>query len=80
MKFKVEGGQYTTICYGLYNSLTEAMHAAEENTEYWDNWAGWNTPAITEANDRGEELCILPRYTKRQGEPWLDRETGEYIH
>lgn len=79
MKFKVIGGQYKEIVYGLHNKLSEAMRTAEENTEYWDNWQGWHTPAIWEATDNGEEYTYLPQYKKAKEGYWMNIETGELI-
>lgn len=46
MKYLVIGGQYNYKIYGSTDSLHAAKCLATRNTEYWDNWQGFNRPAI----------------------------------
>jgi hypothetical protein len=50
-KYQVIGGQYESCWYGESDSLHGAKIIATKNMEYWDNWQGWNTPKIYNAND-----------------------------
>lgn len=50
-KYYVVGGQYTQHFYGGSNTLHGAKILATKNAEYWDNWQGWHTPAIYNADD-----------------------------
>lgn len=54
MKYYVIGGQYQSYCYGGAATLLEAKQLASRNAEYWDNWQGWNVPAIYRAEDTEE--------------------------
>ena len=49
--FYVIGGQYEYTCYGGTPTLIGAKRLATKNSEYWDNWQGWHTPAIYKAED-----------------------------
>ena len=50
-KYVVIGGQYEQYCYGTTATLLGAKRLARRNQEYWDNWAGWHTPAIYRLED-----------------------------
>lgn len=49
--YYVIGGQYEAICYGWKPTLHAAKLLAAKNEEYWDNWQGWNRPAIYDAKN-----------------------------
>lgn len=51
INYYVIGGQYNYICYGGTPTLIGAKRLANKNMEYWDNWAGWKTPKIYNADD-----------------------------
>jgi len=52
--YYVIGGQYNIVNYGGYPTLLGAKRIARQNQEYWDNWQGWHTPAIYDADDIDE--------------------------
>lgn len=49
--YYVIGGQYEDHCYGGTPTLLGAKRLASKNEECWDNWKGWVTPRIYEAED-----------------------------
>ena len=54
INYYVIGGQYEQYCYGGSETLHGAKLIAAKHDEYWDNWQGWNRPAIYKAED-----CIM---------------------
>ena len=50
-KYQVIGGQYESVWYGESDTLRGAKIIAGRNREYWDNWQGWRSPHIYEAED-----------------------------
>ncbi len=54
MKYCVIGGQYELHYYGSTETLLAAKQLATKNSEYWDNWQGWNKPQIYRIEDTEE--------------------------
>jgi len=65
--YYVIGGQYESCCYGGAHTLTGAKRLSNKSREYWDNWQGWNTPAIYRAEDT-EVVVSFGRITTQDGE------------
>ena len=51
INYYVIGGQYEYICYGGTPTLIGAKRLANRCGTLWDNWRGWNLPAIYRAED-----------------------------
>ena len=66
INYYVIGGQYESICYGGAPTLIGAKRLATKNREYWDNWQGWVTPKIYDAEDT-EEITSKGRITTQDG-------------
>ena len=65
-KYQIIGGQYESHWYGESDSLRGAKCIATRNKEYWDNWNGWHTPSIYNAEDV-EEIESRGRITSYDG-------------
>lgn len=63
-KYQVIGGQYKSMWYGESDSLRGARIIAGKNKEYWDNWQGWHTPLIYDAEDvvETESMERFPKF------------------
>ena len=66
-KYQVIGGQYESVWYGESDSLHGARVIAGKHKEYWDNWQGWHTPKIYNAEDV-EEIESRGRILTADGE------------
>ena len=51
IKYYVIGGQYCFYNHGGAATLEGAKRLATKNSEYWDNWQGWNKPSIYRKED-----------------------------
>lgn len=67
IKYYVIGGQYESYCYGGTPTLIGAKRLATKNMEYWDNWQGWQKPAIYKAEDT-EKIESSGRITTCDGQ------------
>ena len=65
-KYQIIGGQYESHWYGESDSLRGAKCIATRSKEYWDNWQGWHTPNIYDADDV-EEIVSRGRITSCDG-------------
>lgn len=66
INFYAVGGQYEAITYGGAETLRGAELIASRNREHWDNWQGWQRPAIYCADDM-REIISRGRITTRDG-------------
>lgn len=62
--YYVVGGQYRYHYYGASKTLRGAKMLATRNKEYWDNFTGWVTPRIYNAEpvitiENGIEMVFL---------------------
>ena len=68
-KYMIIGGQYFYTVYGFSDTLHGAKCLATRNTEYWDNWQGFNRPAIYLTSQVADGIfhpvCAYNKYARK---------------